>query len=251
MESDLLNALPMKLTHTPLLLSLLCGCVVIAGACSAPTAPPPPAEVADAIPDTSEAARVAAEAEVALAALHATVTQQTGKPLPHDNAADPVVDAALADVDKALADYNAMVSKNGGVDPLAPKLSPEEQAKAEAELARIQAELYPERQREEQEAATQGFLCRRESIQAKAALKRVWVAEELYKAENGSYTTDLSKLKLAARGGEDIAYDVTVVHASGDAFVAEAKGTGKMAGDLWRLTQDNDLTHVTDVCGAT
>ncbi len=92
------------------------------------------------------------------------------------------------------------------------------------------------------------FQCRAKQSEAKANLKALYVAEELHRGEKDTYTTDLATLEFRPQG-ERIRYDYVVVEAGRTGFRAEARGKGDMAGDLWIMTNANDLQNVESKCG--
>lgn len=92
------------------------------------------------------------------------------------------------------------------------------------------------------------FQCRSKQSEAKANLKSLFVAQELYRAEKNAYANDLATIEFKPQG-QSIRYDYVVVEATPEAFRAEARGTGDMAGDLWVITNANDLQNVQNKCG--
>ena len=103
------------------------------------------------------------------------------------------------------------------------------------------------------------FQCRSKQSEAKANLKSLFVAEEGFRAENNKYSGDLAAIQFAPRvgvvggprsplHGEKVRYEYTIVGYDDVKFTAEARGTGEMTGDLWRITNNNDLVNVDNVC---
>ena len=233
--------------------------LLLNGACNAP--PPPSAPSQDAVavvevPDTAEAdrARAAAEADVALASLHAAVAKNDAAAVPPAvPPTDPSVAAALAELGQAVAKLEALTPQDGGVDPTIPaSVTPEERAKAEATVARLNREMAADEaaQAAKMIKAPAWLACRERVSHARTALKVLYVAQESLQAETGSYGPTLASLKMPERKPESNAnYDVVLVQATAHTFVAEARGKGAMAGDLWRISEKNDLANVTDLCG--
>lgn len=94
------------------------------------------------------------------------------------------------------------------------------------------------------------FQCRSKQSEAKANLKALSAAEEMYRAEHEAYTPDLAALRWQPAGGERLRYDYLVVSAAKESFRAEARGTGDMAGDLWAITEAGEVEAVADHCSA-
>lgn len=91
--------------------------------------------------------------------------------------------------------------------------------------------------------------CRSQQSEAKTKLKMLYVAEEAYRAEHDTYTTDLVALGVAEAGRR---YGVFVASADRDHFVAVAVGLPHqeyVAGDTWTIGEENNLTHVANSCG--
>ncbi|OGQ25382.1 MAG: hypothetical protein A2138_26625 [Deltaproteobacteria bacterium RBG_16_71_12] len=91
------------------------------------------------------------------------------------------------------------------------------------------------------------FQCRSKQSEAKGNLKALHVAEELYRGDKDSYTQDLGALEFKPMG-QTIRYDYVVVEASREGFRAEARGKGDMAGDVWAITNANDVQNVQNKC---
>ena len=101
-----------------------------------------------------------------------------------------------------------------------------------------------------------GFPCRGRQGEAKSALKSLYVAEESYRAEYDVYDESFARIgfdptALAPRAGARYRYVVTdVVNTPGsESFVGWAFSTvDKPAGDVWRITDRNDLENVVNGC---
>lgn len=91
------------------------------------------------------------------------------------------------------------------------------------------------------------YQCRSKQSEAKGNLKALFVAEELYRSEKEGYSQDFAALGFTPMG-QTSRYDFVVVQASREGFRAEARGKGDMAGDLWAITNANDLQNVKDKC---
>jgi hypothetical protein len=96
-----------------------------------------------------------------------------------------------------------------------------------------------------------GFMrqpCRSKQSEAKGNLKALYVAEESYRAELDAYVTDQQALGWTAKGAR-IRYAYFVKVASSNAFEAYAVGVDQeTVGDLWRITNDNDLSNLVNAC---
>jgi hypothetical protein len=58
----------------------------------------------------------------------------------------------------------------------------------------------------------------------------------------------MKQLDFKARG-EKIRYEYVLTEVTDTAFVGEARGTGEMAGDIWRINDKNELTNTVSKCG--
>ncbi|MCC7070468.1 MAG: hypothetical protein IT383_04040 [Deltaproteobacteria bacterium] len=92
------------------------------------------------------------------------------------------------------------------------------------------------------------FQCRSKQSEAKANLKSLYVAQEMFRGENNSYASDLTQLQFKPQG-QTIRYDYVLVEGSATGFRAEARGKADMAGDLWSISNANDLQNVESKCG--
>lgn len=91
------------------------------------------------------------------------------------------------------------------------------------------------------------FQCRSKQSEAKGNLKALYFGEESHRATNQTYSSDPAALGFLPTGVK-VRYQYVIVDASKDAFHAEARGTGDMAGDLWTISNRNDLQNVTNKC---
>ncbi|HEY1100697.1 MAG TPA: hypothetical protein VGF99_17280 [Myxococcota bacterium] len=91
------------------------------------------------------------------------------------------------------------------------------------------------------------FQCRAKQAEAKGNLKSLYVAEEAHRGEFDRYNTDLAALQFTPRG-EQRRYQYIVLSATNQAFSAEARGVGDMAGDVWTIDQNNNLQNVANSC---
>ena len=96
-----------------------------------------------------------------------------------------------------------------------------------------------------------GFMrqpCRSKQSEAKGNLKALYVAEESYRAEHDSYIVNQQALEWRPRG-QRIRYEYFVKVEGSNAFAAYAVGVDEETiGDLWRITQNNDLSHLVNAC---
>ncbi len=70
-----------------------------------------------------------------------------------------------------------------------------------------------------------------------------------YRAERDTYSKSLEDIGFVPLRGQP-KYDFAVVSADGNAFLAEARGRGVAAGDIWTITQENDLKNPANGCKA-
>ena len=93
------------------------------------------------------------------------------------------------------------------------------------------------------------FQCRSKQSEAKGNLKALYIGEESFRAEQDTYSTDTTAIQFQPRGTK-IRYEYVVVSADKQHFIAEARGVADdVIGDLWRITENNDLVNVTNRCG--
>jgi len=91
------------------------------------------------------------------------------------------------------------------------------------------------------------FQCRSKQAEAKANLKSLYVSEESFRADQDRYDTNLATLQFTPRG-QKLRYVYTVLSAGKEDFLAEARGIGDMAGDVWTINNSNDLLHLENSC---
>lgn len=91
--------------------------------------------------------------------------------------------------------------------------------------------------------------CELKQDEARGNLKALYVCEESHRAEFDLYTTDQATIGFRPRG-DVIRYRYEVLSASPTAFRARATGIGEMAGDVWEMTEANDLTNKSNACAA-
>jgi type IV pilus assembly protein PilA len=92
------------------------------------------------------------------------------------------------------------------------------------------------------------FQCRSKQSEAKGNLKALFVSEESHRADRDTYSADIATIGFAPRG-QTLRYEYRIVSADKESFVAEAVGLAEMTGDLWRISNKNDLVNVDNVCG--
>lgn len=99
------------------------------------------------------------------------------------------------------------------------------------------------------------FPCRSKQSEAKGNLKALYVAEESYRAEFGSYITDPRALGWTPKGAR-IRYEYLVKVSGSEApndtppqFEAYAVGVDEeVSGDVWRIDHDNTFGNVMNGC---
>jgi type IV pilus assembly protein PilA len=91
------------------------------------------------------------------------------------------------------------------------------------------------------------FQCRSKQSEAKTNLKSAYVAEEAFRAENNRYSTSFEDIGWQPYG-ERVRYDYSILKASEDELLLEARGVGDMEGDVWQLDQTNELVHFESRC---
>ncbi len=92
------------------------------------------------------------------------------------------------------------------------------------------------------------YKCKSKQSEAKSNLMSLRTTMEMINVEKGQYAQSLADVK--AEGfvpmGEYYEYEVT---ASGEkTFVAQARGKGDMAGDVWKIDQTGKLSAVDNKC---
>jgi type IV pilus assembly protein PilA len=91
------------------------------------------------------------------------------------------------------------------------------------------------------------FQCRSMQSEAKANLKALLVAEESFRGENNTYSTDTAAIGFQPAGNK-LRYRYVVTTATATAFGAEARGEGDVDGDVWTIDQDGKLQSVQNTC---
>jgi type IV pilus assembly protein PilA len=91
------------------------------------------------------------------------------------------------------------------------------------------------------------FQCRSKQSEAKGNLKALYVGEESFRADKDRYSMGLSEIGFTPRGAK-IRYEYRILNASENSFLAEAVGTGEMAGDRWTVSENNDVKNTENVC---
>lgn len=93
------------------------------------------------------------------------------------------------------------------------------------------------------------FQCRSMQTEAKANLKSLYVAEESYRAEFDTYDKDTKKLGFEPHGGAKTRYRYEILEAGPTSFKARATGIeDEVKGDVWEISEKNDLTNVEAKC---
>lgn len=90
------------------------------------------------------------------------------------------------------------------------------------------------------------FQCRAKQSEAKANLKALMVAEESFRGENDTYSTDFAAIGFQPVGRK-LRYRYLAT-ASKETYVGEARGEGDMEGDVWTIDQDGKLMAVNNIC---
>lgn len=91
------------------------------------------------------------------------------------------------------------------------------------------------------------FPCRSMQAEAKANLKSALVALETHRAAHGAYAS-LEEVGFRPLG-EVQRYRYELVEHGPDGFVVRASATSpELEGDIWEITQDNVLSHVSEGC---
>jgi hypothetical protein len=91
--------------------------------------------------------------------------------------------------------------------------------------------------------------CRSRQSEAKSNLKSLFVAQEAFRAEYDRYSTSFEELGWEPRGSL-VRYRYVVEHAAAQHFsaLAVALEPEQLAGDVWRMTDRNDLTNLVNRC---
>jgi type IV pilus assembly protein PilA len=91
-----------------------------------------------------------------------------------------------------------------------------------------------------------GFHCKAKQSEAKVQLGAIRTAQKTYWSEHQTYATSLGQ--LAYTGRNDTRYTYSIVSADQDSFLAVANGTINTGRDVWRMTQEGNLTHPEKAC---
>ncbi len=91
------------------------------------------------------------------------------------------------------------------------------------------------------------YECRSKQSEAKSNLKRIYVAQEVHRAESNRYGS-MSEIGFEPLERETVRYEYALIDEGSDRFVVEARGTGDMAGDVWSVDQDGELRAVSNHC---
>ncbi len=97
-------------------------------------------------------------------------------------------------------------------------------------------------------ARLEALACALLQAEARGNLKALYVAEESYRAEYDSYSADQAALGFSPRSSTAPRYSYVVKTATPTAFLAVATGIGVAAGDVWELTEQNNMTNTHNVC---
>jgi hypothetical protein len=97
-------------------------------------------------------------------------------------------------------------------------------------------------------AADDQLACKSMQSEARGNLKALYVAEEAYRAESDTYSTEISKLGFKPAGAKP-RYSYEVKTATATKFVAEASASLNGRRDVWRIDESNNLVNFVDGCG--
>jgi hypothetical protein len=102
---------------------------------------------------------------------------------------------------------------------------------------------------------TPTFGCRGMQSEAKSNLKAMYVMQESFFAEHGRYAERAVDVGFVPRGigfvprGRRLRYRYALTDVTEGGFTAWAFGiAGDVDGDVWRITDENDLENLTSVC---
>ena len=91
-----------------------------------------------------------------------------------------------------------------------------------------------------------GLDCPGMQSEAKRNLKALYVSEEAFRAENDTYSKDVKAMGFNPKGKLRYKYMVTV--ATKTKFAAIAIGEGDADGDVWEISEKNDLKNTSNMC---
>ena len=90
------------------------------------------------------------------------------------------------------------------------------------------------------------YQCKSKQSEAKTNLRALAAQQAQFLAVRGEYSGDPAAIHFRQTGTR---YQYAIVSADKTSFVAEAKGyAAELSGDIWRITNNNDLVNVTDRC---
>jgi prepilin-type N-terminal cleavage/methylation domain-containing protein len=96
--------------------------------------------------------------------------------------------------------------------------------------------------------------CRTRQSEARGGLKSLLIAMEAYRAENDAYIGG-DEATLSDETGWFLKGDTKRLYAfsaittdNGDGFVATATGASSQTGDVWTITEENDIEMISSAC---
>jgi len=94
-----------------------------------------------------------------------------------------------------------------------------------------------------------GSSCRARQSEAKTNLKALFVAQVAFADEHARFSTSFDELGWEARGTK-VRYRYVIERADDEGFSAIAVATlpASLAGDVWRITEKNDLRNLENGC---
>ena len=92
------------------------------------------------------------------------------------------------------------------------------------------------------------FQCRSKQSEAKGNLKSIYVAEEAYRADQSTYSTNQLSIGFVTKGTPRYTYNINAANTT--SFQATAGGsTGTdMASEVWSLNQENAIVNTANMC---
>jgi type IV pilus assembly protein PilA len=95
------------------------------------------------------------------------------------------------------------------------------------------------------------FQCRSKQSEAKGNLKALYVSEESYRAEFDTYSSSITQIGFAPKGGK-IRYAYEITTGTSSAFNASANVAttfaGELGSDAWTITDANAVANTTNGC---
>jgi hypothetical protein len=128
--------------------------------------------------------------------------------------------------------------------------NPPKTSAKDALIGEIQRVAFASGKTEEMKKFKRGieaFQCRSRQSEAKLNLKAIYVSEESYRAENGTYLKDLNKIGFKTFGMKQ-RYKYAVLSASKDKFAARATGEAELAGDVWEVNEAGEVKNLKNAC---